>query len=85
MTRYLIVGSTLKEAMYVFDYMCRLLRDKIIRASKVGRWIEIDNYILKFTSDELYWRHDRHGSRAEVINALYVERLLDTYKTLARI
>ncbi len=71
--------------MYIFDYMIRLLGDKIIRANKVGRWIEIDNYVLKFTSDELYWRQDRYGSRDEVINALYVERLLDTYKTLAQI
>jgi hypothetical protein len=83
--QYLIIGVTLKESISVFDYMCWLLRDKIARASKVGRWIEIDDYILKFTCDELYWRHDRFGTRAEVINALYVERLLDTYKTLARI
>lgn len=85
MRSYLIIGATLKEAMYVFDYMCRLLRDKITRASKVGRWIEIDDYILKFTCDELYWRHDRFGTHADVLNAPYVERLLDTYKILARI
>ena len=83
MKQYLIIGDTRKESMYVFDYMCWLLRDKIVRASKLGRVICIDEYILKFTSDELYERYDRHGSRAEVLGSRYVERMLDTYRTLA--
>ena len=84
MKQYLIIGENLKEAMYVFDYMCWLLRDKIIRASKIGRVICIDEYILKFTSEEMYERYDRIGWRAEVIGCRYVERLLDTYRVLAR-
>lgn len=83
MKQYLIIGETLKESMYVFDYMCWLLHDKVARASKVGRTIYINEYILKFTSDELYERYDRHGSRAEVLGSRYVERMLDTYRTLA--
>ena len=83
MKYYLIIGETLRESMHVFDYMYWLLHDKIIRASKIGRTIYIDVYFLKFTSDELYERYDRHGSRSEIIDCRYVERLLDTYNTLA--
>ena len=84
MKYYLIIGETLRESMHVFDYMCWLLHDKIIRASKIGRTIYIDGYFLKFTTDELYERYDRHGSRAEIIGCRYVERMLDTYTTLAK-
>lgn len=85
MIDYLIVGDTLRDTMYCFDYMRRLLRDKIIRASQVQRTIEIDDMVLKFTSEELYLRNDQYGNRAEVISCYYVERLLDMYRTLARI
>ena len=85
MIDYLIVGNTLRDTMYCFDYMRRLLRDKIVRASQVQRTIEIDDVVLKFTSEELYLRNDRCGNRAEVISCYYVERLLDMYRTLARI
>ena len=87
MKQYLIIEETLKGSMYVFDYMLSLLGDKITRASKVGRTICIDDYILKFTSNELYERYeryDRHGSRSDILSARYVERMLDTYRTLAR-
>lgn len=82
MKTYLIIGDTLRDSMYCFSYMTRLLHDKIIWASKIRREIHIDEYILKFTSDELYWRQDRFGNRAEVLNCYYVERLLDTYSVL---
>lgn len=84
MKQYLIIGKTLRESMRIFDYMYWLLHDKIIRASKIGRTIVVDGYFLKFTSYELYERYDCHGSRAEIVGCRYVERLLDTYKTLAR-
>ena len=85
MIDYLIVGNTLRDTMYCFDYMRRLLRDKIVRASQAQRTIEIDDMVLKFTSEEIYLRNDRYGNRAEVISCYYVERLLDMYRTLARI
>ena len=85
MKQYLIVGQTLHESMYVFDYMLRLLRGKVERATKVGRTIHIDDYVLKFSCTELYERYDRIGSRAEVIPARHVERLLDMYRTFTSV
>lgn len=82
MKTYLIIGNTLRDSMYCFDYMRRLLRDKIVRINQVRREIYIDEYILKFTSEELYWRQDRIGNRSGVISCYYVERLLDTYSVL---
>lgn len=82
MKSYLIIGDTLRDSMYCFDYMRRLLHDKIIWISKTRREIHIDEYALKFTSEELYWRQDRIGNRAEVLSCYYVERLLDTYSVL---
>lgn len=82
MKTYLIIGNTLRDSMYCFDYMRRLFRDKIVRINQVRREIHIDEYVLKFTSEELYWRQDRIGNRADVLDCYYVERLLDTYSVL---
>lgn len=83
MHEYIIIGETLREAMYCYDYMCRLFPDKIVRANKCHRVIIVDEYILRFTSDELYFRSGCRGNRTPVIGSRYVERLLDTYKVLA--
>lgn len=82
MQEYLIIGETLRDVMCCYHYMCRLLRDKIVYASQRDRKIVIDDYILRFTSGELYWRQGIRGNRAEVINCEYVERQLDRYRTL---
>lgn len=79
---YLIVGRTLREAVYCFNYMSDLLRDHIVRASKSSMTTFIDEYCLHFISGEQYFRYGRVGYRGEVLNARYVERLLDTYATL---
>lgn len=85
MKQYLIVGDTLKETMYCFDYMGRVLRDKISNISERSLTIVVDEYHLRFMSKEQYFRYGRIGYRGEALNSRYVERLLDTYKVLARI
>ena len=59
MKTYLIIGDTLRDSMHCFSYMTWLLHNKIIWASKVRREIHIDEYILKFTSDELSTNNSR--------------------------
>lgn len=83
MKHYIIVGETLREVMYVFDYMARLLRDKIASVSKLRRMIYIDEYCLHFMSEEQYYRDGCRGFHYEAFNASYVERMLDRYKVLA--
>lgn len=85
MKEYLIVGWTMRETMYCFDYMRWLLQDKIVRVNRIQRIIIFEDIILRFASDELYWRDGSRGNRAEVIGSRYVEKQLDRYKVLARI
>ena len=86
MKRYYILGDSLRDAVYCFNYMRYLLRDHIRFTDKNWRVIDIDEYRLIFASDELYYRKYRLGNHdAKVISCYYVERMLDTYRTLARI
>lgn len=82
MKTYLIVGWTLREAVYCFNYMCDLLRGRIDRASKLSMTIIIDEYCLRFMSDEQFFRYGRVGYRDEIINSRYIVKMLDTYATL---
>lgn len=82
MKNYLIVGWTLREAVYCFNYMRDLLRDHIDWASNSSMTIVVDEYCLRFMSDEQYSKYGRVGYRGEVINSRYVVRMLDTYATL---
>ena len=82
MKDYIILSETLSDAIYCFDYMCLLLRKKIIWSNRVRREIHIDEYRLRFMSEEQYFRNGGCcGTRAEIIGSRYVERLLDTYRT----
>lgn len=84
--RYYILGDSLRDSMYCFDYMRNLLRDHIRFTDKNWRIIDIDDYRLIFASDEQYYRNLMHGDHdVEVISCYYVERMLDTYRTLAQI
>lgn len=82
MKDYIILSETLRDATYCFDYMQLLLRNKIALSNRVRREIHIDEYRLRFMSEEQYFRNGGCiGTRAEVIVSRYVERLLDTYRT----
>lgn len=84
--RYFIVGSSLRDSVYCYNYMRDLLRDRIRFANSQWRIIDIDEYRLIFTNEELYYRNHRLGNHdVEVLSCYYVERLLDMYRTLARI
>ena len=82
MKEYIIIGETLREVIYCFDYMRLLLRDKIAWSNNVRREIHIKEYRLRFMSEHEYFQKGGCcGTRAEVIGIRYVERLLDTYRT----
>lgn len=82
MKEYIIIGETLHDVMYCFDYMRLLLRNKIVWSNNIRREIHIDEYCLRFMSEQQYFRNGGcRGTRAEVIGSRYVERLLDTYRT----
>lgn len=82
MKEYIILAETLRDAVYCFDYMHLLFRNKITWSNKVRREIHIEEYRLRFMSEEQYFRNGGCcGTRAEVIGSRYVERLLDTYRT----
>ena len=83
MKDYIVIADTMRDAHYCFHYMLDLLRGKITYASKLNLTICIDEYRIKFTSEEMYITKHRFGSRAETLNCSYVERLLDTYKVLS--
>lgn len=85
MKHYLIIGDTLKETMHCFDYMRRLLSGKMSSVSRLNQTIVVDEYYLRFMSEEQYWRYGCMGYRGKTLNSRYVERLLDMYKVLARI
>lgn len=85
MKQYLIIGDTLKETMYCFDYMRRLLSGKMSSVSRLNQTIVVDEYCLRFMSEEQYLRDGYRGRRYKALNVRYVERMLDTYKVLARI
>ena len=82
MQNYIIIGETLRDTMYCYDYMCRLLRDKIVYANQRNGKIHIDEYSLRFMSDDMYWRNGWRVNRAKVISCNYVERQLDRYRIL---
>lgn len=83
MKDYIILGETLRDVVYCFDYMCLVLRHKITWSNKVRREIHIDEYRLRFMSEQQYFRKGgcigNHG--AEIIGSRYVESLLDKYRT----
>lgn len=81
MKEYIILAETLRDTMYCFDYMRRLLRDKITWSNGIRREIHIDEYCLRFMSEEQYVHYSGHGYHGKVIGNRYVERLLDTYRT----
>lgn len=82
MKEYIILAETLRDAVYCFDYMRLLLRNKITWSNNVRLEIHIEEYRLRFMSEEHYFRNGgRVGTRAEIIGNRYVERLLDTYRT----
>lgn len=90
--RYFIVGRSLRDSVYCYNYMRDLLRNHIRFTNSQWRIIDIDEFRLIFTNEELYYRnyrhyrHYRHGNHdVEIISCYYVERLLDMYRTLARI
>lgn len=84
--RYYILGESLRDAVWCYGYMRNLLKDHIRFTDKNWRIIDIDEYRLIFASSEQYYRNCRHGNHdAKVISCYYVERMLDTYRTLARI
>lgn len=84
--RYFIVGRSLRDSVYCYNYMRDLLRDHIRFMNNQWKIIDIDEYRLIFTSEELYYRNHRHGNHdVEALSCYYVERLLDMYRTLARI
>ena len=81
MKEYIILSETLRDAVYCFDYMCLLLRNKITWSNNVRREIHIEEYHLRFMSEQQYVYWGGHGYRGEVIGNRYVERLLDIYRT----
>lgn len=82
MKEYIIIDETLRDVMYCFDYMLLLLHHKITWSSKVRREIHIDEYRLRFMSEQQYFHNGGCcGTRAEVIGSRGVVRLLDTYRT----
>lgn len=82
MKEYIILAETLRDVVYCFDYMLLLLRNKITWSSRVRQEIHINEYRLRFMSEQQYFRNGGClGTRAEVIGSRYVERLLDTYRT----
>lgn len=82
MKEYIILGETLRDVTYCFDYMRLLLRNKITWSSNVRREIHIDEYCLRFMTEQQYFRNGGCcGTCAEVIGSRYVSRLLDTYRT----
>lgn len=82
MKDYIILCETLRDVVYCFDYMHLLFRNKITWSSRVRQEIHINEYRLRFMSEQQYFRNGGcRGTRAEVIGCRYVERLLDTYRT----
>lgn len=82
MKEYIIIEETLHEVMYCFDYMHLLLRNKITWSSRVRQEIHINEYRLRFMSEQQYFRNGGCcGTHAEVIGSRGVLRLLDTYRT----
>lgn len=83
--RYYILGMSLRDTMYCYDYMRNLLSVHIRFADRHWRIIDIAEYRLIFTSEEQYHRYHEIGNRdAETLSCYYVERLLDTYRTLSK-
>lgn len=80
--RYYVIGDTLRDAVWCYNYMLNLLHDHIRWTDRTWKIIDIDEYRLIFTSADLYMSHQRHGNRAETISCYGVERQLDRYRTL---
>lgn len=82
MKEYLIISETLREAVYCYNYMLRLVGDKATYVNKPARIIHIDGYMLRFINEETYWRFGCRGNRAKVTSCEYILRQLDRYRIL---
>ena len=90
-TNLIITAPTMRRLAYIFNYMCDILHDHVVRCSRIGMEIVVcdiktkEIFTIRFMTEEKYDKQARLGNRARVMTSDYLENQLDKLHILKKL